>query len=165
MREGLVTGGRAFVFLEDFDTEFTTKFRGGGYPPNISGMTIKPRWKNGGRTPTKNLIVKVACDSIDGELAADFTFPYADNALQTMIGPDATEWSNPVQISEFDANKALDKERNIYIWGRADYLDVFDPTSPRFTQFCYRIHFRRSEGHVRTQFIAYGDYNKSDQDR
>ena len=51
----------------------------------------------------------------------------------------------------------------IFIYGRADYDDVFG--HHHFVQWCYTLRFERHQGEkVRASFIQWGEYNRTDED-
>jgi hypothetical protein len=52
-------------------------------------------------------------------------------------------------------------EPPVFIWGRADYDDIFG--SHHFIEWCYRLRFERHTGErMSAGFIQWGDYNRSD---
>ena len=54
-------------------------------------------------------------------------------------------------------------EPRIFLWGRADYEDVFGKT--HFIEWCYRLRYESHRGEkLRASFIQWGDYNRSDED-
>jgi hypothetical protein len=161
-REALVTTTRAFVFLEDFDNNFVTAWRNGN--PSISNFIIVARWKNSGDTPSKNLTISLNVLYVEGDVPPNFNFLFPPPPLRTLIGPKANEWNSPILIPDPEANEAFKGRTNIYVWGRADYQDIFGNTPRRFTEFCYRIYFHPIHNEVKVQFVPYGDYNKSDYD-
>ena len=151
-REALVTTQRAFIFLADFDVEWAR-----------TTVIVKPQWANSGRSPPRDMIVKVDWRWVhfEAELAADFDYPYSRPAMKMLVGPETTEWSAPVEIPRNLANEAANGTRTIYIWGRVDYLDIFDAAKPHFTEWCYRIYIPTGAPQ-NWQFVAYGDRNKCD---
>jgi hypothetical protein len=163
-KEALVTTQRAFVFMEDIEALFSTKW-GTDANPSALNFVMAPRWRNSGDTPSRNLTIRVNWQPFDGELPKDFDFPFTDEPIKTLIGPDANEWSKHIRISDSDVSKATDGALQIYIWGRADYEDIFRNTPQHFTQFCYRLRFHRFGREVKVQFVPYSDYNKSDYDK
>ena len=154
---------RAFVFLEDFDVSKSTLHRGGGMH-FFTRLTIRPRWRNSGDTPTRNLIIWVNSKVVPGDLPDDFDYPSVPISLRTVIGPKSTEWSAPIIYKDFPATSAArDTTPCFYIWGRADYNDVFSDV-PRFTKFCYRMWVYGEDGDYETQFLAHGLHNRTDHD-
>src|SRR5713226_4400394 len=63
-KDALTTTERAFVFLEDFDSDQI-------YQPNSGNclrLLLKPPWRNNGTTPTRNMTVSVNWTEFMGEL-------------------------------------------------------------------------------------------------
>ena len=162
-KEALVTTERAFVFLEDFDTEWS--FQPGSVNNRIGRFLIKPRWRNNGTTPTKNMLVAVNWSHWMGDPPAGFKYEYGDPRARMFLGPQATEWSTGIDIPSPVASSALKGDQHIFIWGRTDYEDIFDGTRPHFTEWCYRLKLSESGTQLYPQFIAYGEHNRSDEDR
>lgn len=157
------TTERAFVFLEDFDVTKSISWpQTGAIFPSI---TIAPRWKNSGATPTRNLELRVTAREVNGALPENHDYFYLDDPLHVVIGPNANEWSPAITFSNFPTKEAADEElQTIYVWGEARYLDVFEDT-PRFTCFCSRMRVYNAGGNdYETQFIPHGEYNRTDYD-
>ena len=156
-KKAFITTAQAFIFLEDFDPRFATQ-RSVGRLTALRDFVVKPRWKNSGETPTKDLLIDVNWEIIHGDIPDGFNYPYTANPLRTLIGPKANEWSDPIRVPDEKINAALNDQGRFYIWGRATYRDIFE--QKHCTQFCYRVHFDHDTvGNIQTQFIAYGDYN------
>jgi hypothetical protein len=160
-REALITTERAFVFLEDFETEHT-------YNVGLSQFerfVIMLRWKNNGTTPTKNMRIAVNWTHWMGDLSAGFDYRYGDERPRMFLSPQATEWSAAIEIPPHVANAASKGDGHIFIWGRVDYEDIFPSTQPHFTQWCYRVNISIIDNQVHpTRYVAFGDYNNSDED-
>lgn len=163
MRQALIASERAFVFLEDLDVDLVSHQRG-ATSPTIDRLIIKPRWRNNGKTPTCNMRVSVNWTHWPGQIPPGFQYKYGELARNMFLGPEATEWSNAVEVPVHVANAALDDSEQIYMWGRVDYEDIFKPTHGHFTQWCYRVYVEAFGGSVRARFVAEGDYNGSDED-
>jgi hypothetical protein len=115
-------------------------------------------------------------------LGPDFDFAYQDRAEHHFLGPQAIETSVAIKVPptyvtnviEFEnampslasvgSNEYANLFRSIIIWGRADYLDVFD--KPHFTEWCYRIGFSRPPGQKlsASSFTQCSEYNRTDHD-
>jgi len=162
-RQALITTERAFVFLEDFDCDLSFQ---SGRGPNltVTRLTVRPRWRNNGTTPTRNMRVAVNWSHWSGPMPTGFDYAYGDSSALMFLGPQATEWSAPIEIPPHVATAALSGNLRIFIWGRVDYQDIFNDSRPHFTEWCYRLHIRNVSGKVETQFIAEGEYNRSDED-
>jgi hypothetical protein len=156
----LVSTQRAFVFLEEFGTEFAQTVS----QPAVRHFAIKPKWRNSGTTPSKRLTVRLNWTHFPSKkMPESFNYEYGPETTRMMLGPQSTEWSDTVTIPPDVADAAFKNKHTLFIWGRADYRDVFDSSKPHFTEWCYRIHFHmRPDNKIQTQFIAHGRYNNSD---
>jgi len=153
---------RAFVFLEDFTINHSIQWPQGGVI--FPSITIIPKWKNSGATPTRNLELRVTARQWEGDLPEGHDYFYLDDPLCTVIGPGANDWSFAQTFENFPADKAAAEEQHtIYVWGEAKYLDVFSET-PRFTRFCSRMRVYNIDGDYIIQMSAYGPYNRTDHD-
>jgi hypothetical protein len=75
-------------------------------------------------------------------LPDDFTFPdfpAIDANTQALIGPNATIESSQLDVLLNEMRAVRDGVQNLYLWGWAEYDDVFPSTPRRRTEFCYRI--------------------------
>lgn len=164
----LTTTERAFVFLDDFDLDWQRVVQDN--VPRLQRFIIKPRWRNSGTTPTRNNVVRINWTTWEGDLPGGFEYKFGNPPdgiapVPLFLGPQATEWSAPIEIPKDVSIKASNQQTNIYIWGRADYQDIFENTRPHWIKWCYRIYIYQLGGDVRTQFVAFGPHNRSDEDR
>jgi hypothetical protein len=157
----LITTERAFVFLEDFDYDHSIGLRGSG--KEFIFLTIKPRWRNSGKTPTRNMTIKVNWTHWQGDNLTGIDDYLDMRPTKMFLGPNATEWSEAISIPGNVATAALKGIEKINIWGRVDYEDIFDETEPHFTECCYRLHFIDDGPAIRIQFVSFSDHNRSDE--
>ncbi|MGO9459647.1 MAG: hypothetical protein ACLP1W_05925, partial [Rhodomicrobium sp.] len=82
--------------------------------------------------------------------------------------PNAVEPSGVIEIPpaqaliNYGAWGCSGPEPKIFIWGRADYEDIFG--EPHFVEWCYQLRFERYEGKkVRASFIQWNEYNRTDE--
>lgn len=163
----LTTAERAFVFVEDFDPDVVYGFQGSGADNRIiNHLAIRPRWRNNGNTPTKNMAIIVNWTLWPTDLPETHSYAYGEGEKPSpmFLGPKATEWSEPIKIPANVATDALKGKQVIFIWGCATYNDIFDRTPEHFTQWCYKLVFTRTSPQPLTQFVAFGPYNGSDED-
>jgi hypothetical protein len=156
----LVTIERSFVFLIELNFD-SMSWTGGR---QIVHLQVKPIWRNSGSTPTRNLSIRVnwahcPISNVPPEIG---TFKDID-PTKMFLAPQAQEWTEAINIPPAIATRALNQEVSIFIWGQADYEDIFDGTSPRFTQWCNRLNFTVS-GAPSIAAVAYSDFNRSDED-
>lgn len=161
----LISTERAFVFVEDFDPDIVCGPRGGGSDNLVMHhFAIRPRWRNNGNTPTKNMTVIVNWTAWPADLPNDFSYSYGENVQPSpmFLGPKATEWSDPIKIPAHVATDALKGKQTIFIWGQVIYSDIFANTGSHYTRWCYKLVFPRVTPQPVTQFVAFGPHNGSD---
>jgi hypothetical protein len=170
-REAWITTERAFVFLEDVDVSATYGARGSPHSPGHTGwevreFIVKPRWRNNGNTPTRDMTVLVNWTPWGADLPEGFSYAYGEDTKPApmYLGPEATEWSDAVHFNAMEVTQVLEGKQSIFIWGRCDYRDVFDGTAAHHTIWCYRLIFTQTQPRPETQFVAFGPHNGSDQD-
>ena len=168
---------RAFIFLDGFNVELTTAedtdAASRSVPERyvsdpglvITRFAIQPRWKNSGNTPTRNMTVRVNWRGIEGPIPPDYV--YRDNSQKVFLAPNAIESGEFIEIpgmqSLIDYGMfTAGAEPMAFIWGRADYEDIFG--RPHFVEWCYRIRFERHKRGqaLRAGFIQWGEYNRTD---
>jgi hypothetical protein len=144
-------------------------------------FSIQPRWKNAGSTPTKNLTTKVNWRPLELKDIGPLEFTYKDQDERHFLGPKSIETSTSIEIPTvyptnlirfMCAMPQIDRVGSaeyanfypwIIVWGRADYLDIFD--KPHFTEWCYRIEFACPDGKkLSTRFTQWGEHNRTDHD-
>lgn len=162
-KQALELSTRAFVFLQELEVSLSEQADGIGFDPKIGKFSFTPKWHNSGDTPTRKLELRITCRLIEDDLPENFDYFYQDPPLEMMIGPKAYEYGHRIEVAANDANNALDGNTNIYLWGRADYRDVFN--YKRFTTFCYRVQFSIHDQSVGYLFVPYGSYNRTDADQ
>ena len=139
IEESLIADKRAFVCADGFvhlwELEPNT---------NLYNFRLRPRYKNTGSTPTKDLRSHVECDIRNTVLPPGHIFTDQNATVGTGmvpphgevtggIGPQATPIT-PQDIVEAEAFR-----RFIYLWGWIKYRDVFPNTSEHTTRFCWLI--------------------------
>jgi len=165
----LVTTERAFVYLEGFEIDIgqTTHPRDPNDPLFITRFIVKPKWKNSGTTPARNLTVRVNFTITIGNPPVEYS--YGNSGERLFLGPQASAMSSFQQLPTGSAQEIVGLreagQTNLFIWGRAEYEDMFGDTQPHFTQWCYRVHLGAPDGKtLRAEFIQAGNYNCSDAD-
>jgi hypothetical protein len=132
----------------------------------ITRFAAQPRWRNNGNTPTKNMRIQVNQRGPVGTIPPNYT--YQNSSQPFFLAPKAIEPSAVVEMPT--ANALVDYGLNpigdppmIFIWGRADYDDIFGKS--HFIQWCYQLRLSRPwhGGGLRAEFIQWGDYNRSDE--
>jgi len=173
---------RAFIFIDGFNVELATALDSEPsgrdltwLPPFyqqepglwISRFAAQPRWKNGGNTPTNQLTIQTDWRLFSEGIPVEFDFPYRSGPTASFLAPRAIEPTPYLEI--LPAQTIIAWEQNpatvepiILIWGRADYLDVFD--ARHSIEWCYKLRFSRPRRNERmaAQFIQWGPYNRTD---
>jgi hypothetical protein len=109
-----------------------------------------PRWGNGGATITRDMVNYISWKSFPtAQFPADYGFPDLDGqgneiaghpvTTSLVIGPHAFILAN----ASFILTTLLEGARNglarIFIWGWAEYRDIFDGTPLHRTEFCNEL--------------------------
>lgn len=183
-KESLAQTERAFVFLDGFNYELTTaaesnipieeligmlperyKLDRGHY---ITRFSVQPRWKNSGNSPTKKMTIRVNWRGPIGPIPPDYVYR-EDSITKFFIGQEAVEPSLFIEMPGTQAivdwgMNPIGVEPIVFIWGRADYEDIFGKS--HFTQWCYRVRLTDYKGgNLSASFIQWGEYNRTDEDQ
>jgi hypothetical protein len=164
-KDALIATERAFVFLDELIPEFAIRPRGGNQH-EFTRLVYKPRWRNSGSTPTKNMTLATNWARLDvgSEMGiGSYDGPNA-HSQRMFLGPQAIEWSEAIKIRLPEATLALQGNGFIVVWGRVDYGDIFPGTRPHFTEWCYRINMSFEAGRLHSQPVTFSSYNRSDED-
>jgi hypothetical protein len=167
---------RAYVFIDGFTPEITTA-EDLGTPGNdlpqrywhrkhlyMHRFAVLPRWKNGGNTPTRKMRIQVNWRGPEGPIPPEYV--YRQEPQPFFLGPHAVEHSPPVEmplaarIVDYGVHR-VGVEPQCWIWGRADYEDIF--SAAHFVEWCYMLRFDAHDGKkLRATLIQWGDYNRTD---
>jgi hypothetical protein len=163
-RHALVDTDRAFVFPDllifSAITDVKTKL--------VQHWTISMRWKNSGKTPTRNLRTFVNKQVRTEILPADFDFPdLGRESIPSLVAPGDTLESTPLVTTLDELERVADGRSHFYFYGWAEYDDVFERTLRHRTEFCYKVTVGgnpRAPGHFSTRWNLYGKYNGADEE-
>ncbi len=131
--------------------------------------SIYPVLVNSGNTPTKNMLLNANCDLFDSPLSDGFEFPYASKDYPATIGIRGQITAKILWISDADLLAIQNRTKYFYIWGKAEYYDLFENTPMHTTTFCNQITSvlgnpldpRDTRDHTRTSVsIAFEIYHK-----
>jgi hypothetical protein len=146
---------RAFVFLKTFIVH-------PAQDPNK--LIIIPVWENSGTTQTKNLFCHVNWYAVPLPGMPD-NFNYPDlgqrQLFPMLIGPKSTIVGAEVSIDEIAVNQVIQGHGRCYIWGWAEYNDIFSKIRHR-TEFCYEIVLSALDGGIHPELRIYGPHNGAD---
>ena len=119
-------------------------------------------WKNGGDTPARNMLVNFNYKEFLGAMPKNFDFP--DAASQPcLIGPKAEIPGNSLVLHRDVLDRLGRGSHKLYLWGWAEYKDVFDGTPRRRTEFCFELRMNSdpSSGGMYHSFIPHPRHNGS----
>jgi hypothetical protein len=136
---------------------------------------IRPRWKNSGNTPTRNLWIFTQYELRDTELPENFPFEIerSFDPRPTLIGPEGCIEGAAFNIFGEDVLAVSKQQKHFYVWGVAHYRDVFPGTPERVTKFCYFVRgtagdplsaYDAKTNLVELFFTAYHRHNCADED-
>jgi hypothetical protein len=141
----LISTERAFVFLKYAYASPVLEFSPAMQADRIIGWDFHVVWANAGSTPTQNMVTYKNLLDFKGAIPEDFEFP--DVVLgegerrtpKTFIGPkaekDAGKFTVPISVV---ANCTARVQR-LYMWGWAEYSDVFRPDHRSRSEYCFEI--------------------------
>ena len=151
-KDALISVQRAFVFPS---TNFTPIFK-----PNtteLMSVEVQPVWSNSGATPTKNMLLHGSELHMPFELPDNFNFPdlwdpgTAKIPTPSFIAPKGTSGAHPTSVPLGLIEEIADKKQNLYLWGWAQYNDIFPHTKRHITRYCWKVSFPRvGEGSAQT---------------
>ncbi|QDZ29797.1 hypothetical protein [Noviherbaspirillum sp. UKPF54] len=131
----LVAGQRAFMFLREFKTFLHLDDATGQYR-----WTLHPVWENSGNTPTKGLEITTTYRLLDEPLPQDYDFPGdRQDTVNAIAGPRALVEGTPGSIGAEELAAVQQGKKYFYIWGRAEYHDIFEGTGKHTTRFCNQL--------------------------
>jgi hypothetical protein len=100
-------------------------------------------WENSGASPTRNLRFFVAPYLENVDIPQSFKFDMAQTERPTtFLGPKATLVSGEIHITGDDLVAVQNGTKFLYLWGRADYRDIFEKTPDHVTKFFMRVGVR-----------------------
>lgn len=106
-----------------------------------TGIRFIAAWQNSGTTPTKCLVTRVSWKAFTADIPGNFDFPDFGGgpASRPLIGPKSSMNMAPVDIP-IDVLQAVQAgTHHLYIWGWADYNDIFEETERHRTEFASQI--------------------------
>jgi hypothetical protein len=163
-REALISTERAFVFAQNVESFWTADKA----TETIIKWTFFVVWKNSGKTPTRKMASNInSWIGVDaGPLPVDFDFPDYGGAQRNMIGPATIMHGDRVDISVDQLQKIRAGTAHAYLWGWAEYSDVFAGTDRHRSEFCFEIIVTGNPSYKegRFGFALHGPFNGYDED-
>jgi hypothetical protein len=137
--QSLVAVQRAFVSVQGFE-----------FQQMGNDLRVMPRWVNGGATITKDMVNYISWKPFPtGQFHDDYGFPDLDGhgneivghpvTTPLVIGPHASILANTSYIPTPLLEDARNGLARIFIWGWAEYWDIFDRTPLHRTEFCNEL--------------------------
>jgi hypothetical protein len=122
-------------------------------------------WENAGNTPTKTLKTWVNWGRFREDI--DDTFDYPDLGMeegrsQSHIGPHATISTQTFSLAAEDVRALHDETAFMYLWGWAEYHDIFPGTPRHRTEFCARVTGQVEGDRMLVGFLHHHAHNSAD---
>ena len=121
---------RAYVTVEAIQTH-----------PGNDPMSYQLEWKNTGQTPAIDVSTYTNWESRTDALPDNFPYPKGSTNDAAALGPGQHVHAWPIFIPGETIERVRRGILRLYVWGAAEYNDVFKDTSRRRTEFCYEIVF------------------------
>lgn len=133
--DALISGQRAFMFIREIKTYLHQDPDTGRFH-----WSIHPIWANSGNTPTRGLSINTSYRLLDEPLPKDYDFPESqEDLIPTIAGPRSMVEAVSGTISSEDLQAVKEGKKYFYIWGWAEYHDIFEGTRKRVTRFCNQL--------------------------
>lgn len=163
-RQSVIDTDRAFVYVSEGLMGCVVDAK----THKVQAWKTGVRWKNSGTTPTRNLRLFIALAIREDELPAEFDFPPKPVAdVNLMIAPGGTIDSDELGISLEDVDAIVAGLKHLYVWGWAEYDDVFEATPRHRTEFCFRWSIGgnvRSTDRFSSRYNIYSRHNGADEE-
>ena len=127
---------RAFVVHKKFDTEVGVDAEG------TQVLSISTIFENSGTTLTRHLIQHGNMGLVVGNLPTNFDFPDVETGTDPsrfVIGPKASGGSAAFSIPLAALEGVKKGELNFFLWGWAEYDDIFQGTPRHRTEYCFQL--------------------------
>src|SRR5260221_10533203 len=162
---------RAFVFLTEIAVSLnrspgTVSAYGAVIPGAIQSWRVAPIWENSGDTPARRMFVNFNCQEFSSRIPEDFKFPDSAEPEPSLIGPKATVQGSGVLLAGDIIGRLASGSSKMYLWGWADYNEVFDGTPRRRTEFCFEavVLGNPQDGQVELGFPLHRRFNGADEE-
>jgi hypothetical protein len=155
--DALISGKRAFVFVKHIISNKKS------ITQEIDNWDIVIVWKNTGNTPTKNLVCSANFEGFKENIPDDFDFPASlkYQPLRAVIGPGG-EITHTITIPLQHLYINSPPPNKVYVWGWANYNDVFKDTQRHRTEFCFKIEQVGRGNSTTLSFNLHTKYNGAD---
>ncbi|MGO9771436.1 MAG: hypothetical protein ACLPSW_18160 [Roseiarcus sp.] len=101
-------------------------------------------WENSGASPTKSLRFYIGRYLENVDIPPTFKFDIPEDIKRPIffLGPRATLGGAEIHVEGDDLLAVQNGSKFLYLWGRADYRDLFDGTPDHVTKFFVKIDIR-----------------------
>jgi hypothetical protein len=140
-KEALISVQRAFVFIKLFETHVINN--------EFNEFLIMPMWENSGSTVANSLKNWVNFKVFPGEPPNNYDYPDLDRdgqllpgqgeGLSMFIGPHATQYADTLAIPVPIMEEVRAGKLRLFVWGWAEYCDVFEGIPLHRTEFCNEV--------------------------
>ena len=161
---------RPFVFVKDIDlfterTSDTPGTYGGSNPGAITAYIISVVLENGGQSPAIRMTYNFNCGHVTAHNIETFEFPDQKLLERGVLGPKGMLQTKAQTISAASMSEVVAGVDRWFIWGWADYDDIFNDTKRHRTEFCFEVKARRlPNGQTFVGFPMHGRFNATDDD-
>jgi hypothetical protein len=150
---------RAFVFPVDVSR------RSNPITPDDTDVIVM--WENSGATQTKALRSRISSASFPPHKLDGFNFPDlgAHKESRAFIGPKASIEMAPITIPQATIASAGGRSSRIFVWGWAEYDDIFPGTVRHRTEFCVEMRVSYPTGsQSRIDWVTHTEFNGSEEE-
>jgi hypothetical protein len=162
----LVTTQRAFLYINIIETHVINR-----------EVLIMPQWRNSGTTRASPVTNYVNWKTFESEPPSGYTYPdlAADGSALTergrgitfYMGPQDTSYAETLKIPVETMEKVRSRQLRLFIWGWAQYRDVFKDTPLHETTFCNEVVVtdmgtEDGKATIAASFSKYGPHNTAD---
>lgn len=107
----------------------------------FNGLGAALMWENSGNTPTKGMQSHFNYALRDTELPDDFNFPDVENFTPavSLIGPKVVITIEQINLPPAELRQIQSGQMRFYVWGWAEYSDIFPDTQRHRTEFCHEL--------------------------
>ncbi len=160
---------RAFVYLKKFNMQLDRPLQPATYGGQVLGpvhsLSLAPIWANSGKTPARRLLCNFGIEFRAGDKADKYDFFDKGPPIRAVLGPSAELFTPPQSIDSDAFGKLQRREQSMFIWGWADYDDIFAGTSRHRTEFCCRVEVvADAGGQILVTFPVYSNFNAFDEE-
>jgi hypothetical protein len=137
--QALIATQRAFIVIKEISVAL---YREADQPEGqFAGWKIQPILQNTGKTPAHDTIVYTNVEARNSELPDEFAFPNKgdDEEIATVTGPQSTANAGHFQLSIAQVREITQRTFHVYLYGSAEYNDVFEGTPRHRTEYCHRV--------------------------